>query len=175
VGISVKEDKAKEEVLRPQVCPARAAVLLNHALRLEYAAVVHLEQLAVTVQDAHSRHCLFILSTESIDHAVKTAAIIRELGGTPDWRMWTPPDCGTLARLFRVQLGREILCRGIYIKAAALAAGGAHGASCAALAEDEGRHIKLVEDALLALSKKEQDPQLEPAAGIAVSSAAGAP
>ena len=167
---------ADGEVLSRQ-SQAQAAVLLNHALRLEYAAVVHLERLAGTVQDAHSRYCLFLLSAESIDHAVKTASVIRELGGTPDWRMWTPPDAGTLSRLFRAQLAREIICRGIYGKAARLMPGGVLARSCAALAEDEGRHIEMVEKALSALSLTEPPdcpPEHGAAAGMPVSSAVGA-
>lgn len=140
------------EIGHKEAIVSRAVGLLNHALRLEYAAVIHLERLAVAVQDALLRRRLSTLSAESIGHAARTAAAIRELGGAPLWTMWMPSDGGTMFQLMEAQLSRESLCRGLYHQAARLLGGSPLAERCARLAEDEDQHMALVAQLLEEMS-----------------------
>ncbi len=147
---------AIERPSRKEATAARATELLNHALRLEYAGAVHLPGLRETVQDTYFRYCLSELIRDATGHAMSLAAIIRELGGTPAWTVWIPAYSGRPVRLCEVQLARERICRSLYDKAALLLARGPLADRCVALAEDEDRHIKLVERAFLALAKEDE-------------------
>jgi hypothetical protein len=134
---------------------AQAAELLNHALRLEYSGVTHLPRLDGTVQDVYIRYCISVLTSDSTGHAVRLASTIRELGSIPCWTIWSPPDSGNLIRLFEIQLARERICHNLYDKAAKLLAGSPLAERCNALAQDEDRHIEMVERVLKALMEKE--------------------
>jgi hypothetical protein len=129
--------------------------LLNHALRLEYAGVTHLPRLDGAVQQIFARYVISVLSTDSSSHAVKVASTIRELGGAPDWTVWSPPDNATLIRLFEIQLARERICHNLYGKTSALLAGSPLADRCEQLARDEDRHIGMIERVLSAFVEKE--------------------
>ena len=95
-----------------------------------------------------------MLSSDSTSHAVSLAAIIRAIGGVPCWTVWNPPDNGTLIPLFEIQLARERICRNLYAKAAQLLEGSPLASWCAALEQDENRHIELVERIITSLMEK---------------------
>ena len=140
---------------RKSPASAQAAERLNHALRLEYSAVTYLPRLDSTVHEVFIRYCISVLTTDSTAHAVRLATIIRELGSTPCWTVWTPPESGSLIRLFEIQLARERICHNLYNKAAQLLAGSPLADRCDAMAQDEDRHIDMLERALTVLMEKE--------------------
>lgn len=158
----------------------QAADLLNHALRLEYAGVTHLPRLDSAVQDVFIRYAISVLSTDSTDHAVRLACTIRELGGTPDWTIWTPPDSGSIIRLFEIQLARERICHNLYDKAARLLTGNPLAERCEQLALDEDRHIEIIDRVLGILMEQEglrqsaPHPVHEHAASIIITDTANA-
>jgi hypothetical protein len=144
--------KIEEQGLKNSAA-AQAVELFNHALRLEYPGIMHLPRLDDAVQDVHIHYCISLLINDSIAHAIRLAAFIRELGGVPAWTVWTPPDSGNLARVFEVQLTRERICRLLYEKAAQILSGIPLAKSCTALAQDENRHIDRVGHVLRVLSE----------------------
>jgi bacterioferritin (cytochrome b1) len=136
----------------------RASALLNHALRLEYAAIIHLERLALALQSDDLRRRLSLLSADSISQATKTAAVIRELGGSPVWQLWTPHDSSGVRRMLEAQLDREMICGNLYTRAAELLKGHPLEERCAALVSENARHAEMVEQALSQLTDGDCTP-----------------
>ena len=134
---------------------SQAIELLNDALRLEYAGIIHLTLLNGSVQEIYTKYAISALCTDSTNHAVKLAATIRELGGIPDWTLWDPPDNGTIIHMFEVQLAHERICLYLYDKTAQLLARNHLAEQCLNFAMDEDRHIEIMEHVLFILGKQE--------------------
>ncbi len=126
--------------------------LLSQALEVEYQIIVHSPQVARMIPEKELSVKVEQLGLDSVRHADVVANTISKLGGVPPFPRFEPlPELLDLKDFFRKQLDLEHLALDLHTRAAGIL-GEQSGQSLQQLAEDERRHIKVVEDIISRLT-----------------------
>jgi bacterioferritin len=125
---------------------------LNQALKMEYSMIIHYPYIATLIRDKEIKKLATALGGASIHHADVVASIIIQLGGTPEWAFDQFPEGTDMQKIFRVQLSKEQAAQQLHRGSAELFHAGEHREAMIGLANEEERHIHLVEQILSMLA-----------------------
>jgi bacterioferritin (cytochrome b1) len=126
--------------------------VLSRALEVEYQIIVHSPQIARMIPGKELSVKVEQLGLDSVRHADVVAHTISKLGGVPPFpRFELLPELLDLKDLFRKQLELEHLALDLHTRAAGIL-GEQSAQPLQRLAEDERRHIKVVEDIISSLT-----------------------
>jgi rubrerythrin len=139
-GVPMAKQADKRDKSAPQLIE-----LLNTALQMEYTLIVHYPRLAGDIQDDEARALAFKLGTDSVRHADIVSKTITALGGQPAWSFAPLPDYIDLLSIFKTQLNKEKAAFTLYEDAATLTSSRSLADSFTAIANEELRHIEMVE------------------------------
>jgi bacterioferritin (cytochrome b1) len=117
---------------------------LGKSLTLEYSLIIHYPRIATIFRDKKTRNLVNSLGIASIKHANTIADTIVKLGGKPQWSFDDYPDGENLGKIFKQQLEKENLALELHQQCVKLADNISIANHFKKIAEDEKKHITVV-------------------------------
>jgi bacterioferritin (cytochrome b1) len=122
--------------------------VLGRSLTVEYSLIVHYPRLANSISDSKTRALAISLGTASIKHANVIADTIAKLGGRPVWSFDDFPNEDNIVDVFKRQLEKEKLALELHQQSVSLADDMSLVNHFKRIAEEEKKHISIVNEIL---------------------------